>query len=260
MGSSLKNQLAGIAAILTPWTIIGCGKITPPFTPPSPQTPPISHTFPTPHPFPTISTKVDSKTAAKLRQLGLQYRQQGRYVEAITSLEKATSLEPQNLSGQVLLGWTLHLANREAPAIKVLQQVLERDANYIPALNALGIVYLVSGNLSAAVATHERARELQSNNEIAYYNLTLAYHRLGQYDLALARGKQATVLEPANPHPWVALALIYWEKGTKKQARQTYNRAVQLDSRYRQSNFLTNLKQAGFSPEQIENTKKILDF
>ena len=253
MNSRSKYRLTGIIIYFAVWNIMGCSKVVPPAN--------IPYSSPSPSPtLPASSISPAAKiNAAKLRQLGLQYRQQGRYSEAIASLEKATLLEPQNLSGQVLLGWTLHIAGRETPAMKILQQVLEKDFNYIPALNALGIVYLVSGNLSAAVTTHERARKLKTDNEIAYYNLTLAYHRLGQYDLAIARGKQATVLEPANPHPWVALALVYWEQGTKKQAQKTYNRAVQLDSRYRQSAFLSNLKQAGFSSEQIETTRKILD-
>jgi tetratricopeptide (TPR) repeat protein len=210
-------------------------------------------------PSPTFTSSSKSKNAgAKLRQLGLRYRQQGRYADAIISLEKATSMEPENLSGQVLLGWTLHLAGREASAMKVLEQVLEKDGNYIPALNSLGIVYLVSGDLDKAVTTHERAKEIKANNEIAYYNLTLAYQRLKKYDLAIARGKQATILEPTNPHPWVALALVYWGQGMKTQARQTYNQAVRLDSRYGQSKFLINLKQAGFSQEQIDNARDIV--
>ncbi len=218
-----------------------------------------SSTSPIFTPSPTFTSSSKSKTAAaKLRQLGLRYRQQGRYTDAIISLEEATSVEPENLSGQVLLGWTLHLGGREASAMKVLEQVLEKDANYIPALNALGIVYLVSGDLDKAVITHERAKEIRANNEIAYYNLTLAYQRLKKYDLAIARGKQATILEPTNPHPWVALALVYWGQGMKTQARQTYNRAVQLDSRYGQSKFLINLKQAGFSEEQIDNVREIV--
>ncbi|WP_235678222.1 tetratricopeptide repeat protein [Cylindrospermopsis curvispora] len=210
-------------------------------------------------PSSTFTSSSKSKTtAAKLRQSGLKYRQQGRYADAIISLERATSLEPENLSGQVLLGWTLHLAGRKATAMKVLEQVLEKDANYIPALNALGIVYLVSGDLNKAVETHEHAKEIKVDNEIAYYNLTLAYQRLKKYDLAVARGKQATILEPNNPHPWVALALVYWGQGMKTQARQTYDQAVQLDSRYGQSKFLINLKQAGFSQEQIDNLREIV--
>lgn len=250
MESCPKYRLVSLTAALMPWIIAGCSKLAPPATSP-PSNPPA--------PITTNAPKTDSKAAAKLRQLGLQYRQQERYTEAISALEKAVSLDSENLSGIVLLGWTLHLGGRENAAAEALQQALDKDANYVPALNALGIVYLVSGNLSAAVATHERARELKADNEIAYYNLALAYHRLEQYNLALSRAKQATTLEPQNPHPWVALALIYWQQGDKTQAKQTYNKAIQLDSRYRQSGFLDELKQAGFSQQQIEGVRKILE-
>lgn len=156
------------------------------------------------------------------------------------------------------MGWTLHLAGRESAAQKSLQRALERDPDYIPALNALGIVYLVKGDLSSSVATHQRAIELEPDNEVAHYNLTLAYHRLGQYDLAIAQGKRATVLEPGNPHLWVALALVYWDQGEIPKAQQTYAQALQLDSRYRRSEFLADLKLAGFGLEQVQTVRQIL--
>ncbi len=59
-------------------------------------------------PSPIFTSSIKSKNAAaKLRQLGLRYRQQGRYTDAIISLEEATSMEPENLSGQVLLDFIL---------------------------------------------------------------------------------------------------------------------------------------------------------
>jgi cytochrome c-type biogenesis protein CcmH/NrfG len=90
-----------------------------------------------------------------------------------------------------------------------LQQVLAEDAKNILALDALGIVYLVSGNLSDAVKTHEQAVNLNPKNDIAHYNLALAYQRLKKYNLALTHAKEATQLEPNNPHTWVAIALVY---------------------------------------------------
>jgi tetratricopeptide (TPR) repeat protein len=138
-----------------------------------------------------------------------------------------------------------------------LQQVLAEDAKNILALNALGIVYLVSGNLSDAVKTHEQAVNLNPKNDIAHYDLALAYQSLKKYNLALTHAKEATQLEPNNPHTWVAIALVYWDKGDKSQAKTIYKRAINLDSRYRQSTFLSHLKLAVFSADQIELTNKI---
>jgi len=243
----LKSVETGIAVILSASVVTSCRQVPPVqvFESPSPTI--------SPHPV-----KVDTKGAAKLRQSGLRSRRQGRYAEAIGFLEKAVDLDPDNLSGQVLLGWTFHLAGRESAAQKSLQRALERDPDYIQALNALGIVYLVKGDLSSSVATHQRAIKLEPDNEVAHYNLTLAYHRLGQYDLAISQGKRATALEPGNPHPWVALALVYWDQGEIPKAQQTYAQAVQLDSRYRRSEFLADLKLAGFSLEQVQTVRQIL--
>lgn len=215
-------------------------------------------------PSPSVAPKVvkvpseaDLKQASSYRQLGLKYRGQKRYTEALEALSKSVDLNPANVSGQVILGWTFHLAGQEEDAIKTLQEAVNLDENHVPAYNALGIVYLVSGNLDKAVETHQKAIQLQSDNEIAHYNLSLAYHRLKDYEQGIIHGKKAVTLEPDNPHPWVALALVYWDKGDKSLAKETYQKAINLDSRYRESWFLEHLKEAGFSEEQIQKVKEL---
>jgi tetratricopeptide (TPR) repeat protein len=206
-------------------------------------------------PTPTAAAR---SAAAKARELGLEYQNQGRYEEAIATFQKAVSLDPQNLTGYVILGWTQHLAGQEVAATQALKQALAVDSKHVPALNALGIVYLVKGDLQAAIATHTLAAQLKPQNEIAYYNLSLAYHRLKQYDPAIENAKTATHLEPENPHPWVALAIGQWGKGNSVAAQAAFREAINLDARYTDPGELFDLKQAGFSPEQIQVTQQIL--
>jgi len=52
-------------------------------------------------------------SASEYRELGLRYRQQERFPEAIAALEKSVELDPQNTSSRVVLGWTLYLASQE---------------------------------------------------------------------------------------------------------------------------------------------------
>jgi Flp pilus assembly protein TadD len=115
----------------------------------------------------------------------------------------------------------------------------------------------VAGDLPKAIATHTQAARLKPDNEIAYYNLSLAYHRTGELDQAVTNAKKAAGLEPRNPHPLVALAMIYQEKGEKNLARQTYRRAIALDNRYRQRWFLAHLAEAGFSADQLQKVEKL---
>lgn len=200
---------------------------------------------------------VDAAIASRYRQEGLAFRQQGDMERAIATLKIAAALDPRNPEGQVLLGWTQHLAGFAAPAIAALQTALDYSPDHVPALNALGIVYLVDGQLEAAVETHTRASELEPGNEIAHYNLSLAYQRLGQVEQAIAAAKAATELEPGNPHPWVALALAHWSAEDSTQAIANYRQALDLDGRYTSRDYLDHLAQAGFSPEQIEATEEI---
>ena len=253
----MANYFKGIAASLMGFVLAGClsnglNEVVSP--------PPVSES-PSPTPSPTevaTPSAADVAAASQARLQGLQLRNQGRYDDAIATLKKSVQLDPQNLSSYVILGWTQHLAGQETAAAQTLQQALERDPDHVPALNALGIVHLVSGDLQAAVATHTRAASLKPDNEIAYYNLSLAYQRLQQYDEAIAKATRATELEPGNPHPWVALAIAHWGKEDTAAANQAYQRAIQLDGRYRDRSFLSHLKKAGFSPDQIRTTEQVL--
>lgn len=197
-------------------------------------------------------------SAGEYRQLGLRYRQQGQLTEAIAALEQASQLEPNNSAGLVTLGWTLHLADRDRDAAAVLQQALQIEPAHVPALNALGIVYLVNDDLVAAALTHGWAALLAPDNEIAYYNLSLALQGMEQYDWAIATAQKAVALESDNPHPLVALAIAHWSNNQPEQAEQVYQQAIGLDRRYSSRAHLLGLEQAGFSPEQIELSETVL--
>lgn len=204
------------------------------------------------------SSAIAATSAAEYRALGLSYRQQERFSEAIDALQKAVQLAPDHLPGRVSLGWTLHLAGQDRAAATLLQETLYRDPFHVPALNALGIIYLVNDDPVAAATTHIWAAWLAPDNEIAYYNLSLALQRLEQQTWAIDTAQQAVALEPDNPHPLVALAIAQWSNGEETTAQQTYQRAIALDSRYGDSAFLNFLDQAGFSPEQITAAKRVL--
>jgi Flp pilus assembly protein TadD len=196
--------------------------------------------------------------ASQYRELGLSYQQQGRYPEAIAAMNKSVELDPGNIIGRVNLGWAQHLVGQEDAAAKSLLQALYHQPFSIPALNALGIVYLVSGKLASAVAVHTWAATLKPDDEIAYYNLSLAFHRLQMYDSAIKTASRAAALEPHNPHPLVALAIAHWDKGDRTFASKAYRKALNLDSRYSDRDFLAYLKKAGFSSDQIRTTERIL--
>ena len=197
-------------------------------------------------------------SAETYRQQGLSYREQERYPEAIAAFQQAVALEPNNLSGRILLGWTQHKAKQNDAAANTLLQALQLNPFNVQTLNALGIVYLVEGHLTAAIAAHSWAAILQPNNEIPPYNLSLAFERIGQYNFAIATAKTAAKLEPSNPHPFVALVIAHWGNGERALAQQAYRQALSVDPRYNDAAFLNYLDEAGFSHDQIVRSKTVL--
>lgn len=199
-----------------------------------------------------------AQSAADYRQLGLQYRSTGQLLEAVAAFRQAVELAPDHLDGRVNLGWTLHLAGDDRAAADVLQTTALIDPFHVQTLNALGIVYLMNEDLPGAVLTHTWAAWLKPDNEIAYYNLSLALQRSAHYDWARLNAEKAAELEPNNPHPLVALAIVDWAQGDQARAKQSYQQAIDLDARYADSAFLDYLNESGFNAQQIETSKQVL--
>lgn len=198
------------------------------------------------------------ETAEEYRIQGLNYRQQEKYPEAIEQLTKALALEPNNIAGRVILGWTQHRAKQPEAATKTLVETFYRQPFDVPNLNALGIVHLVNNRLPEAVLTHSWAIAIKPDNEIAHYNLSLAMERLGQYEWAMSNALEASKLEPTNPHPLIALSIAHWGAGDRPQALRSLQQALSLDGRYAEEEFLNYLGEAGFSPQQIKTSQAIL--
>jgi Flp pilus assembly protein TadD len=205
-----------------------------------------------------IALSLAAPTVTQLRQQGLINRQAERYPEAIADLKQAVELAPADPAGHVLLGWTYHKAGQEERAAQSLQNAVQQDWTHTPAFNALGIVYLVSGDLPATIATHTWAALLKPDNEVAYYNLGLAFQRSGDHEWAAITSQLAADLEPSNPHPLVGLAIADWARGDRQLAQRVYQQALAIDSRYADPEFLNYLDEAGFSPQQIQTAQQVL--
>lgn len=204
------------------------------------------------------NSQADRRSADEYRQLGLSYRKQERFDDAIAALQQSVNLDPQNIDGRIILGWTQHLAKKDDAAAVSLWEAIYRSPTSLQAFNAIGIVYLVRGDLPQSVVLHSWAALIKTDNEIAHYNLSLAYQRLKQYDLAIAYAQKAIELEPTNPHPFVALAIAQWADGDRINAKKTFRDAIGVDARYRSPDFLNFLNEAGFSNEQIQTAKQVL--
>ncbi len=156
------------------------------------------------------------------------------------------------------LGWYLHLQNRDREAITVLTRATKLDPANEKAFNALGVIYLFTQEYPLAREANRQAIRLKADNEVAYYNLSLAEWELGQFTEAVQSADESVRLDPLNPHPRVALAIASASAGKPERAREAYREAIRLDRRYLNTRYLERLRASDFSPRQIEAARAVL--
>ena len=160
------------------------------------------------------------------------------------------------LGACVALGWRLHLAGREREAIAVLSEVTRLVPGDEKAFNALGVIYLFTGEYAEAAAANRAALAVRPNGT-AHYNLSLALWELGRFKEAADHAREAVRFEPDNPHPRVALAIARWQQGDRNAALDAYRGAVRLDRRYQRGAYLDSLAASDFSPRQIRAARTV---
>ncbi|HUL22154.1 MAG TPA: tetratricopeptide repeat protein [Thermodesulfobacteriota bacterium] len=103
------------------------------------------------HPQTSIAHQVTSQMCLFRRQ----------YEEAISEMERALSLDPNNPSSHAFMGWTLNMAGRPKEAIEYLNRGMRLDPhNPARYLIYIGVAHFCMGDLKEAVALVEKAMRL----------------------------------------------------------------------------------------------------
>ncbi len=192
--------------------------------------------------------------------LGVNLHDQGRVEEAIASLQTAVSLDPTYTEAWVNLGGYRMSLGRVEEARRDLRAAIASDSSYSSAWITLGGLEVNSGNHREAVALLERAVARDSTIDLAWFNLglarlgvadttgavrafrraaalnpadadahnSLAWYLLlsgGDLDEALSHAERAVALQP-DAATLDTLAEIHLRMGRRREARETWNRAL----------------------------------
>lgn len=127
--------------------------------------------------------------------------QTGRLEEAAASYERSLGIVPEVRPALVRLAQVYKELDRPEAAAELLERVVASDPSASAAFALLGEIRLSQRRYREAVALLERALELQSDANLLYYPLSLAYRGLGEEDearrLLALRGKVG--VRPADP-------------------------------------------------------------
>ena len=195
--------------------------------------------------------KLAVPTAQFLNNLGIAYRANGQYSEAISAYKQALALEPNNIDIQ----------NNLNRAIKNLNQLNKNIDNIDESPQKLAASYLAQGNLTAAMATCQKAIEINPNIPENYKILGNIFLRQNKYEEAKNAYIKALKINPNFAEVHANLGSVNYKQGKLEASIECYQKAITINPQ--NGGFYWNLsqvlEQVGRSEEAKIATQKALE-
>lgn len=160
--------------------------------------------------------RMNEKDSFNLTALGDVYVLKGDYAQAQSTFQKVVNLDPQKPQGYFRLGLLKQEQKQPDQAIKYFQQALDRDANFLPALQQEAAIFLQQKQLDKAVdVVRQHLTKSPKNPQIQHLlgELLLAQK---QYPAAVSVLEQAIALDP-NPRMLRLLIAAYMREADQQQ-------------------------------------------
>jgi tetratricopeptide (TPR) repeat protein len=153
--------------------------------------------------------------------LGLTYKQQEKYTEAIAQLRQAVNIEP-DYSTYESLGDTLVEAEKYDEAIAAFRQAIALEPQPTWLYNSIAEAYEKQGKTKDAIATYRQVIEIDPSNATPYIGLA----NLLEFPQAVITLNQYVKEYPKNDVPLQALGYIFEEKKQFTDAFKVYQQAI----------------------------------
>jgi cellulose synthase operon protein C len=174
-----------------------------------------------------------------LAELATLYHQSGRWdalVGTLDGLANATSSPEERASLLHRMG-VLHDKERQDPqaAIRCFEAALEEIPDHLPAIQALGQLYVTCDQIEDLVRLHAHEAEHAADaDRCAAAHVRAAEvleHTLGRPQEAVAHHTRALAAVPGHPPAFKALVRLFSESGQWRKLIDLYERAIELGGR-----------------------------
>ncbi len=157
------------------------------------------------------------------------YQAKDEQYTAMTVMETAVSIYPDN--HQLLFEYGLVLEKNGKPdeALRIMQRVLELQPDNAEALNYIGYTWADQNiNLAKALEYILRANALKPDNGFIIDSLGWVYYRLGDFEQAATLLERSLQLIPNDPHVYHHLGDVYRSLKNFPQAIKAYKKALEM--------------------------------
>jgi tetratricopeptide (TPR) repeat protein len=164
--------------------------------------------------------------------LGLAYRLQKQDDGALTTFEKALSLDA-NLTDALSQIAAIYMAKGDtATALKRVQRHVQVLPNNPLLYNLLGGIYTLQNNDAKAEEAFKQAIKLDENVLISYLNLGNLYVKSQSYEQAIRQYEAVIKANPTVLPPYMLLGVIYDLQGKHPKANEYYQEVLKINPRF----------------------------
>ena len=156
----------------------------------------------------------------------------GKVDEAIRHYYLAIKFKPAYAEAQSNLGNIFLNLGENEKAIEHYIAALQIDPNMVEAHSNLGIALMQGGKIEAAISQFQKALQLNPDFITAENNLKRALAIRKELETEISRLQELLRNDPENFELHFQLGNLYFRKGEQRQAKQQYNRALQLNPKF----------------------------
>lgn len=179
--------------------------------------------------------KGTTRVAELHTDVGTVLHKQGRYEEAIQSLEEAVATDPNLARSHSRLGGSYLAAGRLEEAKPALKKALHLNPDDHESELNLADTHLKLGDNSEAEKSFIKVLDARPEDVYALNRLGIAFRLQKKYDQAVANYHRALKIKNQDENLFFNLGRCYLEMGRQKEARECMNRALKIKPDFSQA-------------------------
>ena len=170
----------------------------------------------------------------------------------LVELNQIKEVKPNKSQLEALVGF--HKTGQFQEALAAINRLIKTYDKDPFLYNIKGSCLCETGDLSASIASFEKAILINPDYAEALYNLGVAYQKLDQPDMAIETYKKAIAIQHAYPTAHHNLGIIYFQKDQMNSAIKSFEWAIAYSPNY--SEAIRNLGSALQKINQFDEAKK----
>lgn len=181
---------------------------------------------------------------------------QNKLEEALADYNESVKLAPNATDPYLNRGTALEGLGKWEEAIADYNHVLELNPQDAMAYNNRGNAKAGLGKWEDAIGDYQKSTEIAPNFAFARANYALALYETGQTEKAIREMRNIVRKYPKFADMRAALTAAYWVNGKKGEAESNWVAAYGLDSRYKNINWVKNIRR--WPPSMVAALEKFL--